>query len=85
MYYVYVLFSEKLNKRYIGSTHDVNNRLREHNTSKSKFTKTGIPWKLIYQESYQTNLEARRRELFLKSGVGKKLLDQIVKEGDLEF
>ena len=85
MYYVYVLFSEKLNKRYIGSTHDVNNRLREHNTGKSKFTKTGIPWKLIYQESYQTNLEARRRELFLKSGVGRKLLDQIVKEGDLEF
>ena len=85
MYYIYVLFSEKLNKRYIGSTRDVNNRLKEHNTGKSRFTKAGVPWKLIYQESYQSNHEARRRELFLKSGVGRKLLDQIVKEVNFEF
>jgi putative endonuclease len=79
MYFVYVLFSQKLNKRYIGSTRDVKNRLKEHNTGKSKFTKAGIPWKMIYQESFQTNQEARRRELLLKSGIGRKLLDQILK------
>ncbi len=85
MYYVYVLYSEKMNKRYIGSTQDIGRRLRDYNFGKSKFTKVGIPWKLIYQESYQTNQEARRRELFLKSGIGRKFLDQILKEGDLEF
>jgi len=85
MYYVYALFSEKLNKRYIGSTRDVSNRLKEHNNGKSKFTKAGVPWKLIYQESHQSNHEARRRELFLKSGIGRKLLDQIVKEVNFEF
>ena len=79
MYFVYVLFSEELNKRYIASTRDVKNRLKEHNTGKSKFTKAGIPWKMIYQESFQTNQESRRRELFLKSGVGRKFLDQILK------
>jgi putative endonuclease len=85
MFYVYVLYSDKLNKRYIGSTSDVNNRLKEHNTGKSRFTKAGVPWKLIYQESYQSNHEARRRELFLKSGVGRKFLDQILSENNRGF
>lgn len=75
MYFVYVLFSHKLNKRYIGSSHNVEKRLIEHNLGKSKFTKAGIPWKLIYKESFLTNKEARKRELFLKSGVGRKFLD----------
>jgi len=79
MYFVYVLFSNKLNKRYIGSTQDVDRRLNEHNLGKSKFTSGGIPWELIYKESFSTNVEARKREMLLKSGVGRKLLDQILK------
>jgi len=85
MFVVYVLYSDKLNKRYIGSTRDLNNRLKEHNTGKSKSTKAGIPWKLIYQEYYQSNQDARRRELILKSGVGRKFLDQILNENNLGF
>ena len=79
MYFVYVLFSNKLTKRTIGSTQDVDRRLIEHNLGKSKFTSSGIPWELIHKESFSTNAEARRREMFLKSGVGRKLLDQILK------
>jgi putative endonuclease len=78
MYFVYVLFSKKLNKRYVGSTQDVDKRLSEHNHGKSKFTKAGIPWELIYKESFNTNVEARKREVFLKSGVGRKFLDQFL-------
>jgi putative endonuclease len=85
MFVVYVLYSDKLNKRYIGSTRDLNNRLKEHNTGKSKFTKAGNPWKLIYQEYCQSNQDARRRELILKSGVGRKFLDQILNENNLGF
>jgi putative endonuclease len=76
MFFVYVLYSERLNKRYVGSSKDIVYRLNEHNKGKSKFTKTGIPWKLIYNESYPTLSEARKREVFLKSGVGRKFLDQ---------
>jgi putative endonuclease len=79
MYSVYVLFSEKLNKRYVGSSKDVDKRLNEHNLAKSKFTKAGIPWKLIYKESFPTNSDARKRETFLKSSAGRKFLDQILK------
>jgi putative endonuclease len=79
MYFVYVLSSRKLNKRYIGSTQDLDQRLKEHNLGKSKFTSGGIPWELIYKESFPTNADARKREMFLKSGVDRKLLDQILK------
>jgi len=52
MFFVYVLYSEKLKKRYVGSTKEINKRLSEHNTGKSKFTKVGIPWRLVYTESF---------------------------------
>jgi putative endonuclease len=75
MFYVYVLWSNKLQKRYVGFTSDLTKRLSEHNSGKSPFTKSGLPWKLIYSEKYSTETEARSREKFLKSGVGRKFLD----------
>ena len=79
MFFVYVLYSEKLKKRYVGSAKEVNKRLSEHNSGKTKFTKGGIPWRLVYTESFETNIEARAREKFLKSGQGRKFLDNSIK------
>ena len=77
-YHVYVLWSEKLQKRYVGSTSDLKNRLEEHNAGRSRFTKGGVPWLLIHREQFVENSEARRRENFLKTGVGRKWLDEHV-------
>jgi putative endonuclease len=77
MYYVYVLWSEKLKKRYVGSTKNLEQRIKEHNSGKTTFTKSGVPWKLIYYEQYTSLSEARKREIFLKSGQGRKLLDEV--------
>lgn len=79
MYFVYVLWSDTLQKRYIGSCQNVSVRLQQHNSGGSKFTKGGIPWKIIHSEIYTTNTEARKRELFLKSGVGRQWLDEKIK------
>jgi len=77
MYYTYVLWSNKLQKRYIGSTKKSPlERLNEHNHGKTPFTAKGIPWILIYSESFPSSHEARKRELFLKSGIGRLWLDQ---------
>ena len=78
MFFVYILYSPSLNKRYVGSTSELKRRLMEHNTGKSKFTKGGIPWNLVYQENFKTNSEARKRERFLKSGIGRNQLDEIL-------
>ncbi len=83
MYYVYVIYSKKLKKRYVGSTENVERRIREHNNGKNRFTKGGIPWIKIYLEEYESRSEAMQRESYLKSGVGRRYLDNVVKIDDI--
>ncbi len=78
MFFVYVLWSQKLQKRYVGSTKHLARRLSEHNAGKTSFTSRGIPWTLLYSEQYVTSSEARSREIFFKSGVGRKWLDDLL-------
>ncbi|MBD3750399.1 MAG: GIY-YIG nuclease family protein [Sphingobacteriales bacterium] len=75
---VYVLSSEIRKIRYVGLTSDLNRRLDEHNSGLSKFTKAYKPWKLVYKEKFETRLEARNREKYLKSGVGREFLNKIL-------
>ncbi len=72
----YVLKSEKDGIRYIGSGEDSVERLRRHNKGDYRFTKGHRPWRLIYKENYATRVEAMKREKFLKSGQGRKWLDE---------
>ncbi len=74
MYYVYILHSEKLEKKYIGSTADLKLRMKEHNFGKSKFSSRGIPWKIIYYEAFLDKKDALREEKFLKTGKGRERL-----------
>ena len=82
MFYIYVLWSEKLRKRYVGYTSDIVKRVQEHNQGGSKFTKGGVPWKLVYSEELSTKTEAIKRETFLKSGIGRKWLDDNIGKGE---
>jgi putative endonuclease len=73
MYTVYVLFSKKFNKIYIGYTSDLKNRLISHNElSKKGWTLKFRPWVLIYSEIFETKKEALLREKNLKSGKGRE-------------
>ncbi|MEK7578484.1 MAG: GIY-YIG nuclease family protein [Patescibacteria group bacterium] len=67
MYYTYILKSLKNGKYYTGSTNDLVERLKRHNAGRNKSTKAGIPWKLIYSESFQTKQDAYRKEMQIKS------------------
>ena len=77
-YFVYVIESQTHHTRYVGSTQDVQKRLGEHNEGRCRYTSGRRPWRLIRQEEYSTLSEARLRERFLKSGVGRKELDKIL-------
>ncbi|MBL0146624.1 MAG: GIY-YIG nuclease family protein [Chitinophagaceae bacterium] len=76
--YLYILFSQKLNKYYIGSTPDLDRRLIEHNRGKEKFTSTGIPWILVYKEVFTELKEARKRELFVKKQKSRKFIEKMI-------
>ena len=74
--FVYVIRSEVDGRFYVGMTGDLERRLKEHNSGKTRSTKGYRPWKLIFTEEYETSIEARAREKYLKSGVGKEFIKE---------
>ena len=78
MWYVYVLWSLKSERLYTGSTNDLERRLAEHNAGKSTYTSQTGPYQLVYHEEWPTQLEARRRERFLKSGKGREFVRSVL-------
>ena len=67
MFYTYVLYSPGKDRFYTGTTRDLIDRLERHNRGASKFTKYGIPWELVFFQSFSTRAEAVRKELEIKS------------------
>ncbi|MCX6754569.1 MAG: GIY-YIG nuclease family protein [Candidatus Nomurabacteria bacterium] len=73
-YYTYILKSKKDGNIYTGSTKDLRKRLLQHNNGLSTYTKGRGPFEIIYYEACKSEKKARSRELYLKSGMGKRYL-----------
>ena len=78
MYWVYALKSQVKNYIYVGMTNDLNRRIAEHNAGRGRATKPYLPYKMIYKRQFKTRIETRDHEVYLKSGIGKQLLRNIV-------
>ena len=76
-YKVYAIRSLLRNYIYVGHTNNIERRLREHNSGKTKSIRPFIPFKLIYIEDCEDRMEAIKREKYLKSGIGKEFLKSI--------
>lgn len=83
-YYTYIIKSLKNNNLYIGYTSDLRKRFERHNKGLNKATKPFIPYKLIHYEAFLNRVDAKRREVYLKSGWGlksiQKMLERYFKE-----
>lgn len=79
MFYTYVIKSQKNNNWYTGYTNDLRKRFNQHNDGKSIWTKSRGPWKLIYYEACLNKDDAKAREKYLKSGMGKRYLKNRIK------
>ena len=80
-YYVYVLQSLKYpDKLYIGSTPDLKKRVTKHNRAVNFSTRPYAPWKLIFYEAYLYKADALRRERYLKTNKGSKVIKQMLKD-----
>jgi len=75
---IYILLSGTTKKFYVGSSRENNagSRLKSHNSGKTRSTKCGRPWLVVYEERYENYRDARKREFFLKSGVGRKWIKE---------
>ena len=78
MFIVYILYSKSIDRYYIGYTNDLQRRLTEHNRIKGKYTDTGIPWEVVYTETFQSRLDAHRRELFIKKKKSKSFIIELI-------
>jgi putative endonuclease len=78
--YIYVLESLKHGNLYVGYTSDINKRLKEHNRGIVFSTKPYLPWRIIHFEGYRNEKDARRREKYLKTRQGGRLLKRMLKE-----
>ena len=66
MYTVYILYSPRTDKYYVGYTNNLERRFSEHNRKKGKFTDAGIPWEIVHTESFNSKKEAQAREAYIK-------------------
>ncbi len=79
MWYTYILQSKKDDKWYTGYTQDLRKRFSQHNKGLSTWTKGRGPFTIIYYEACLNEDDARSRELFLKSGSGKRYVKNRLK------
>ena len=75
--YVYALKNKINNEIYVGIALDPQIRLLEHNRGKNRYTKAFMPWHIFYSEDCKGWAEARKREIYLKSGAGKRFLKNL--------
>ena len=79
MFFVYVLFSHKDKKRYIGYTSNLGRRISEHQSGLVLSTKNRHPLELIYIETFDNKADAMAREKFFKTHAGRNFLSSINK------
>jgi putative endonuclease len=72
MYFVYILYSSKLNNFYTGLTQNISKRVKQHNNKEVPFTSMGRPWQLVYYEVFINKSDAINEEKFLKTGKGRE-------------
>ena len=80
MYYVYLLKSLKDLNFYVGYTHDLKNRILEHQRGKVISTKYRRPLRLVCYEAYIDKETAMKREKFLKTSDGKLDMNRRLKK-----
>ena len=77
---VYVLWSVKRPRTYVGCSADVQERLNQHNAGHVSATRNWRPWRVLLVEDVGTYADARRRESYFKTGAGRRRLAGIIAE-----
>ena len=81
MYHVYVLYSPKYEKIYIGYTSNIEQRLLSHNVlGKKGWTIKYRPWELVITEEYAEKREAMNREKELKGANQRRQIWEMIRE-----
>ena len=77
-FFTYILESQKIGKFYVGFTENIDARIRKHNSGGSRWTKRGIPWKIVYTKKFENKRDAIKYEKFLKNLKNKDFIKNII-------
>lgn len=80
MAFIYILECND-SRYYVGSTINIQQRLKDHFGRKCRFTKSRLPIRLVRVEEYSTIFKARKRELEIKGHKSRKYIEKLIKFG----
>lgn len=76
---VYILYSENFKKTYTGFTSNLIERFKSHNFLETKgYTLKFRPWQVIHVEFFDSKVEAMKREKYLKTGIGREFIKNLI-------
>ena len=78
LFYVYILFSLRLDQYYIDQTQNLKDRIFLHRNSGSKSTKKANDWEMKYTEAFESRSAAMLRELEIKKKKSRKYIESII-------
>jgi putative endonuclease len=79
-YWLYILESKKDGTYYVGTTHNLEDRIERHNQGRVKYTQPKRPWKLVYSEEHPDRSSAMKREYEVKSHKRKVYVENLIKQ-----
>lgn len=79
--FVYILKSSKNGRYYIGSTNNLERRIKEHSDGEAPATKYLRPLSLVFSQCFTTIEQARLIESKLKRFKSKKIIEKIISDG----
>ena len=80
-HHVYILYSIIKNRFYVGSTSDVEERLKRHNAGATTSTKNGRPWKVVFTKEFDSKTEALKYENYIKRMKSRKFIESLIQKG----
>ena len=81
MCFVYILKCAD-NSYYVGSTRDIKQRLKKHNNYGVKYTKSRLPFKLIFLKKFDSYSQALKFEKKVKSWKKRKSIEKMLSKPD---
>ena len=78
MFYAYILYNKIRNKYYVGSTSNLVERLKKHNTNHSGFTGDTGDWIIVWKQFFENKSDAMKKEKQIKSWKSRMLIEKLI-------
>jgi len=77
-YYLYIIYSKKLDRYYVGHTEGLQKRIVQHNSGISEFTSSASDWAIVHSEEFASRELARSREMAIKKKKSRKYIAWLI-------